>query len=280
MKKILLSITFLGLLTTNSFAQRNHRNQIETGIKIGGNMSTMTGGYSQEYKPGLQIGGMVEFPLSFYKKFALQTELIYSLQGYKGAEFDQIDINTDKVTETLKLEDVTTHYLYLPVTFKYYVSNNFSVELGGQVGYMLYAKGQFDMNKYNTAREYLFYTDTRFDYEKSDLDKALFESGYRNTDPDNYFEKLDYGAIAGFNYHLDNGIYFNFRYYLGLQDVYKIDNNYKKIAIPTNPVDAETPPLSEEEYADLLKRINFANKHLKFDPVRNSSIQISVGYKF
>ena len=79
MKKILLSIAFLGLLTTNSFAQRNHRNLIETGIKVGGNMSRLTGGNTQDFKPGLQIGGTIEIPLSFYKKFAVQAELQYAV---------------------------------------------------------------------------------------------------------------------------------------------------------------------------------------------------------
>lgn len=275
MKKILLSIAFLGLLTTSSFAQRNHRNLIETGIKVGGNMSTVSGGYTQEFKPGIQIGGMVEIPLSFYKKFALQTELMYSVQGYKGAEYDQIDIDTDKVTETFKLEDVTMHYLYLPISVKYYAGKNFSLELGGQIGYMLHAQGQFDINKYNTAREYLFMTDPSYNESFSQLDKALFESGYRSKDPDDYYQKLDYGAIAGFNYHLDSGLYFNFRYYLGLQDIYKKDNNYKNVPMPDL-----APGTSEEEFLQISKEINYANKHLKFDAVKNSSIQISVGYKF
>lgn len=280
MKKILLSIAFLGLLTTNSFAQRSHKNPIETGIKAGVNMSTFQGGNTQDFKPGLQIGGTVEIPVSYYKKFAVQAELLYSVQGYKGKEYDQIDLETSKVTETLKLEDVTMHYLYVPITLKYYVSDNFSIEVGGQVGYMLDAKGQFDTNKYNTAREYLYLTDPRYQDSYSQLNRALFESGYRSTDPDNYYEKLDYGALAGFNYHLDNGLYFNFRYYLGLQDVYKIDNDYKKIATPTNPIDENSAPMTEEQYNDLLKKVKYINNNLKFDPLKNSSIQLSIGYKF
>lgn len=266
MKKILLSIAFIGFITTNSFAQRNYKNTIETGIKAGANMSTLSGGNSQEFKPGLQIGGSIEIPLSFYKKFALQTELLYAVQGYKGKEYDQKDIDTGKVTGTLKLEDVTMHYLYLPVTFKYYASSNFSVEVGGQVGYMLDAKGQFDMNKYNTARSYLYMADPK--YSGSELDKALFEAGYRSKDADNYYEKLDYGVTAGFSYYLDSGLYFNFRYYMGLQDVYKIDNDYKKIRTSSDPGE------------DLGKIINYLNENSKFTELRNSSIQLSIGYKF
>ncbi|WLD22555.1 porin family protein [Flavobacterium dauae] len=267
MKKILLSIAFLGLLTTNSFAQRNHRNLIETGIKIGGNMSRLTGGNTQDFKPGLQIGGTIEVPLSFYKKFAVQAELQYAVQGYKGAEYDQIDINTDEVTETLKLEDVTMHYLYLPITFKYYASKNFSVELGGQVGYMLHAKGQFDANKYNTAREYMYLTDPRYVASYSQLDKAVFEAGYRSKDYEDYYEKLDYGITAGFSYYAESGLFFNFRYYMGLQDIYKIDNDYQKFTIP-------------DATDELLKEVNYMNDNLKFAKMTNTSVQLSVGYKF
>lgn len=266
MKKILLSVAFIGLITTNSFAQRNYKNTIETGIKAGANMSTLSGGNSQEFKPGLQIGGTVEIPLSFYKKFALQTELLYSVQGYKGAEYAQKDFETGKTTETLKLEDVTMHYLYLPITLKYYASTNFSVELGGQVGYMLDAKGQFDMNKYNTARNYLYMADPK--YRGSELDRALFESGYRSKEYDNYYEKLDYGVIIGLNYHLESGVYFNFRYYLGLQDIYKIDNDYKKIKA------------SSDTGEELGKIINYLNDNSNFTQLNNSSIQVSIGYKF
>ncbi len=274
MNKILLSIAFLGLLSTHATAQRNHRNPIETGIKAGVNMSSLAGGNAQNSKVGLQVGGTIEIPLSFYKKFSVQGELLYAVQGYKGADYDQIDIDTKEVKETLKLEDVTMHYLYLPITFKYYVSDNFSVELGGQIGYMLDAKGQFDANKYNTARQYLYYSDPKYTPSYSQLDQALFESGYRSTDPDNYYEKLDYGVTAGFSYYFQNGLYINARYYLGLQDVYKIDNDYVKWPIPANP------GIPEAEFNEVIKEVKYANEHLNFDPLKNSSIQFSIGYKF
>ncbi|MDN3709232.1 porin family protein [Myroides ceti] len=107
----------------------------------------------QDYKPGVHVGAFVEYPLSYYKKFALQLELMYSMQGYKGIEYDQYDLTTYKINGTERLEDVTHHYLYLPLQVKYYVSDNFSVELGGQVGfYMVAASGQYDMNRYNPVR--------------------------------------------------------------------------------------------------------------------------------
>lgn len=268
MKKIILSIAFLGLLTTNAFAQRNHRNPITTGIKLGANMSSMTGNNAQNFKPGLQIGGTVEIPLSFYKKFALETELQYAVQGYKGADYDQKDFITGNVNETLKLEDVTTHNIYIPITLKYYIEDNFSVEVGGQVGYMLSASGgQYDMNRYNTARNYLYMGDSKNGGQISELDRAIFEAGYRNKDYDNYYERLDYGVNFGFSYHLETGLYFNFRYYMGMQDVYKIDNDYKKLK-------------SASASEDLAKIMTYYNDNLSFTSTKNTSLQFSVGYKF
>ena len=65
-----------------------------------------------------------------------------------------------------------------------------------------------------------------------------------------------------------------------MQDVYKIDNDYKNIEKPTNPVAPGFPPISEESYKELTKEVDYVNEHLKFDPIRNTSIQISIGYKF
>lgn len=268
MKKIILSIVFLGLLSSNAFAQRNHRNPITTGIKVGANMSSMTGGNKQDFKPGLQVGGTVEIPLSFYKKFALQAELQYAVQGYKGADYSQIDFNTSEITETIKLENVTTHNLYVPLVIKYYVEDNFSIEVGGQVGYMLSASGgQYDMNKYNTARNYLYMGDSKNGGYISELDRALFEAGYRSKDSDNYYEKLDYGINFGFSYYLENGLYFNARYYVGMQDVYKIDNDYKKLK-------------SSSASEDVMKVMDYFNDNLSFTSMKNNSFQFSVGYKF
>src|SRR5690606_35699676 len=114
---------------------------------------------------------------------------------------------------------------------------------------------------------YLYLTDPKYIASDSQLDKALFEAGYRSTDPDNYYEKIDYGVTAGFSYYLDSGLYFNLRYYMGLQDIYKIDNDYQRftISVATD---------------DILKELYYMNDNFKFAPMTNTSVQISVGYKF
>ncbi|MDN3708933.1 hypothetical protein QW060_17785 [Myroides ceti] len=74
------------------------------------------------------------------------------------------------------------------------MSDNFSVELGGQVGYMVAASGQYDMNRYNPVRNLV--------NPSSGLEEALFEAGYRSNKPKDFYEMLDYGVTAGFPFIL------------------------------------------------------------------------------
>lgn len=273
MKKIILLASIFSLVSIPAIAQKNPRNPIQTGLKVGGNMSTLYGGATQDFKPSYHFGGFVEIPLSYYKKMALQAELIYSSQGYKGKEYEQKElVFGDKeeilITGKKKLSDVSLNYIYVPLMFKYYINDSFSVEVGGQLGYMVGAKGQFDINKVNPARDYLSMT-------QSSLDQALFEAGYRSRDRKDYYEDLDYGVNAGFTANFDNGFFVSGRFYYGLQDVYKKDNDLKKMDIP-----AKTDDMTPESYDVLVKQINFVNDNLNFDPLSNMSIQVSVGYRF
>lgn len=57
--------------------------------------------------------------------------------------------------------------------------------------------------------------------------------------------------------------------------MYKLDNDDKKVPIP-----AKTPGMTDEMYQQLIGQVNFINKHIKTDPLNNSVIQVSVGYRF
>lgn len=266
MKKILLS---LGILFFGAQIATAQYGKVETGAKLGLNMANFSGGESQQFKPGVHVGGFVEIPFSFYKKTSLTLELMYSMQGYKGKEYQQFDAFTFQPTDVVKLEDVTTHNIYIPITFNYYVNKQFAFHIGGQIGYMFDASGSFDINKANPARKYLNYADNT-------LDRYLFEQGYRSTDFKDYYEKIDYGVVVGFNYDITTDMFVSARYYLGLQDVYSKDNGYKKLSAPDNS-DGSIP---QETYDRLVQELSFYNKHLNFDPLRNSVIQVSLGYRF
>jgi hypothetical protein len=68
-------------------------------------------------------GGFVNVPIS--DKFSIQPELLYSAQGENGKSID-VTLQND--------------YINLPVMDKFYVSNNFTIEAGPQIGLLLSAK--------------------------------------------------------------------------------------------------------------------------------------------
>lgn len=88
------------------------------------NISNVAGDVSgNQSKVGFAIGGFAEVKVS--DKFAVQPELLYSIQGYK---FDggSADLN----------------YLNIPVMAKYFVAEKFSLEAGPQIGILLSATGK------------------------------------------------------------------------------------------------------------------------------------------
>jgi len=262
MNKKLLFLAVVGMIALNSNAQSNPKNPVVTGIKAGLNLTNLSAGNNtQEMKPGFHGGGFVELPLSYYKQFAIQFELLYSNQGYNGKEYELRDETNGKVIETNTLEDVSLHYLNIPVMFKYYVSDNFAIELGPQIGFLMDAKGDFDLYRYNPAKEYL-------NSFESPIDQALYDNGYRSKDYKNYYEKLDYGIAGGISYNFENGFFISGRYYLGLQDVYKADNKYSLIPV--------IPGLPES----MVNEINKINNDLDLSKAKNTAFQISLGYRF
>lgn len=258
----LVLLLFSGLVTGNINAQSNPRNPITTGVKGGLNLTNISSGAkSQDIKPSFHIGGLVEFPLSYYKQYALQIELQYSNQGYNGKEITKRDPITNEVVEKNKMDNVSLHYINIPILFKYYVSENFAIEVGPQIGFLMGANGTFDLYKFNEAREYIVDT-------PNGLEQELEMYGYRNNDYKNFYDTVDYGLSFGATYNLKNRMFISAKYYLGLKDIYKADNHFSKLSVP--------PGLPEE----FEKEINRINKELDLKPTKNSVFQISVGYRF
>ena len=64
-------------------------------------------------------------------QFAIQPELLYSTQGVKlDFEGEEGDLKLD--------------YINIPIMFKYYVADAFSLELGPQIGFLVSADGKSD----------------------------------------------------------------------------------------------------------------------------------------
>ena len=258
----LLFLAFSGFVGLYANGQTNPRNPIVTGVKGGLNVSNISAGSkSQNFKPSFNFGGFVEFPLSYYKQFAIQFELQYSGQGYNGKEIEKKEPGTGNVIEKNKLDNVGLHYLNVPIVIKYYVSDNFAIEVGPQIGFLMGANGTFDLYKYNEARNYVV-------ENSSNLVNELDKNGYGNNNYKDFYDTLDYGVTFGISYNFESGVFLSGRYYLGLKDVYKADNQYSKLSVPKD---------APQALVDEVARIN---KELGLEDVKNSVIQLSVGYRF
>jgi hypothetical protein len=166
-------------LVTFSFA---HAQEVSYGLKAGLNYSNWSFSNEEgdfESRLSFHVGGVVELALS--DKFSVQPEILYSSVG---AQMDLSEVTAraasdDKVVYALD-------YLSIPVMAKYYVAEGFSLEVGPQIGVLLSAK-------------------VKYDGESNDV-KDLFKS-------------TDFSAGIGAGYKMENGLFINARYVLGLSNV-------------------------------------------------------------
>lgn len=180
MKKICLLFVILCIgFTANA-------QKISFGFKGGLNSSWVTGDSSDGVSPriGVHLGVMSEFSLS--EKFSIQPELIYSQQGA------QQDVAFTLDGFTLQEEELKArhNYLNLPILAKYYITENFSIEAGPQIGFLLSAE-----------------------QEGSGVEVDAKEA----------LKSIDFAASLGVSYKLNNGLNFSARYNAGLSDVNDVE---------------------------------------------------------
>lgn len=133
MKKIILTVMALSAFGA---AQA----QLKFGAKAGVNLATLTGDFADDakMKVGFNAGGLVEYKLT--DKFALQGELLYSLQGAKTED------RTDYLFGEYEEEEnkINLSYINIPILAKYYIVKGFNVEAGPQVGILVSAKSKVE----------------------------------------------------------------------------------------------------------------------------------------
>jgi opacity protein-like surface antigen len=159
MKKIILT---LAVVLTAAFANAQ---DMKFGAKGGLNSFTVTNSTGAKSKISFQLGGFAEFKVS--EKFAVQPELMYTSQGAKDA------------FGTLALS-----YINIPVIAKYYVTEDFSIQAGPQIGFLMSAK-------------------------------------YDGTDVKDSLKSMDYGLNIGAGYNLNEDMMLDLRYYLGMAQLQK-----------------------------------------------------------
>jgi hypothetical protein len=118
--KSLFVFTFLFFSTVYiSAAQDTH-----FGLKAGINSASLKIGEGTDYdsKTGLHIGGLAHIHIN--KHFAVQPELVFSMQGGKLNDNNKLKLN----------------YLNLPVLLQYMFDQGFRLQTGPQVGFMVSAE--------------------------------------------------------------------------------------------------------------------------------------------
>jgi len=118
MKKLFCIVSAFVLFVSIVSAQETH-----FGLKAGVNIASanVSPGSDYDSKAGLHVGGLAHIHLS--KNFALQPEVVYSMQG-------------GKVDDTkLKL-----NYINIPLLVQYMTDNGFRLQTGPQLGLLLSAK--------------------------------------------------------------------------------------------------------------------------------------------
>lgn len=191
MKSIILTLFTILLISGTSVAQ--HTN---IGIKGGLNAYTIKANNDANFntKVSFHVGLIGHIHLS--KQFALQPELVYSIQGTQYS----------LVGEDVKLN---LNYVNVPLLLQYMFDNGFRLQAGPQLGILASAKSE--VNNTNT--------DVKDDYENIDLGLGVGAS-YVNP-------KSNFGVDIRYNHGLSNinksGItdYFNTGFQAGLFYLFK-----------------------------------------------------------
>ncbi|MFC4817646.1 porin family protein [Flavobacterium sp. GCM10023249] len=164
------------LLTAAAVFAFGFANAQETkfGIKAGLNLGTLSGDFEDAFvnsdmkmRPSFHVGGFAE--IKFSEKFALQPEVLYSVEGGK----QDVDGESEKLIWDLA-------YVNIPIIAKYYATNKLSIEAGPQIGFLTKAEATFD-------------GDTVADFKDDSKSTAIslnLGAGYNFTD--NIFASLRY----------------------------------------------------------------------------------------
>lgn len=135
-------LTFLALVTITLATQAQH---INIGIKGGLNAYTIEGDNSSTFDPKYSFHVGLLGHIHMGKQFALQPEVVYSVQGnkYNSGKDDMLSLN----------------YVNIPLLIQYMFDNGFRLEAGPQLGILASAESKIAGTE----------TDVKMNYVNSDI---------------------------------------------------------------------------------------------------------------
>lgn len=163
------------------------------GVKGGLNLTSFSGGnyYDAKSLVGFQVGGFAE--IKVIERLAIQPEVLFSTQGAKfdGGSLGDLD---DKL-----------NYINIPVLAKFFITKQFTVEAGPQLGFLVSAKSD----------------------------------GHDSKDD---FKSVDTGFNFGAGYNFTDNVSVNLRYTVGLSNIadYNAEDFNEYVDSPKNSVLALT----------------------------------------
>jgi hypothetical protein len=183
MKKFIVAL--VALVGFSSLQAQGVKYGVKGGLNIA-NLNVDEAGFpSTSSIANFHIGGYAEIMLN--KKFAIQPELLYSMQGAKfDFLFDDGAGNLYDTENTFKLS-----YINIPLMFKYYPESKFFLEAGPQIGFMTSAKLKVNV--------------IGFGSDTQNIDEA--------------FKSVDFGFNLGAGYNISKRAVINVRYNLGLSNI-------------------------------------------------------------
>lgn len=167
--------------------------QTRFGIKGGLNVTSFAGGnyYDAKSLVGFQVGGFAE--IKIIERLSIQPEVLFSTQGAKFDGGSAADYD-DKL-----------NYINVPVLAKFYITKQFTVEGGPQLGFLVSAKRE-------------------------------------SNDVKDIYKSVDTGFNFGAGYNFTDNVSVNLRYTVGLSNIadYNTDTAQQYYDSPKNSVLALT----------------------------------------
>ncbi len=202
MKKLLLT----GAILVSAFALKAQETKF--GVKAGYSMSTLKteipdsegATVNSKMKSTFYVAGLVQH--KFNDQFGVQAELGFSPLGGKY-NVTMKDSNGDPMTMSYKMNLGT---IYMPLMAKYYFTEFMSVNVGINLQYIVTAKMKSAENLGDDA------------WGLGDLAEDMIAE---EQDIKKYIKPFSVSPFVGVEYNLENGMFFDARYSLGVMDISK-----------------------------------------------------------